>query len=98
MFPAKGRPVPRAVKLGENHGNACAYACDHKKKEVHHRARNAHSGKLRLPRKAAQNKRVRRVVKLLQDVAHHQRSGKAQQVPRNTAAGQILGIPHIITS
>ena len=45
-----------------------------------------HGGSLQLPGEAAKDQGVHRVVKLLQNVAQHQRRGQMQQMAGNAAA------------
>lgn len=86
MLAAEALALARTVELGEDDGNARARACDHKEEKVHHRARNADSGELQIARKAPEDKGVHRVVELLQDIAHDERYGQAQQMLRDAAA------------
>lgn len=44
------------------------------------------SGELQIARKAPEDKGVHRVVELLQDIAHDERCGQAQQMLRDAAA------------
>ena len=86
MLAAEALALARTVELGEDDGNARARACDHKEEKVHHRARDADGGKLQLSREAAEDKCVHRIVELLQDIAHDERCGQAQQMLRDAAA------------
>ena len=47
---------------------------------------DADGGELQIARKAPEDKGVHRVVELLQDIAHDERCGQAQQMLRDAAA------------
>lgn len=86
MLAAEALALTLTVELCENDGNTRARACDHKEEKVHHRARDADGGELQIARKAPEDKGVHRVVELLQDIAHDERCGQAQQMLRDAAA------------
>ena len=86
--------LARAVELSKNDGYPRARARDHEEKQIHHRARDADGGELRLARKAPEDERVDRVVELLQNITHDERRGQSQQMLRNAAAGQIVRACH----
>ena len=72
--------VARSVELREDDGNARAGSRDHKEKEVHHRTGDAHRRELQCAAEAAKNESIRSVVELLEDIAHDERCGEAQQM------------------
>ena len=82
---AQLRVVVLAVSPCKQHGIPRAAAHQGKQEQIHHGACNADGRKLLLAGKAPHHKGIHRVIKFLQDIAHHQGCRQAEQMPRQAA-------------